>query len=182
MLIALTGTPGVGKTSISNLLSNKGYEVIFLNELVNKKGIFIGIDKKRDSKIVNIEELNSFIKNNYSSKNYVIIDGHLSHHLKCIDKIIILRCHPNDLKKRLLKKGWNKEKIKENIEAEILDIIFCESIKNHKENNIFEINTTEKKIEHVTSEIVEIIENDFIENKKYKIGKIDWSEEIFKKF
>ena len=55
MIIALTGTPGTGKTSISNILQKKGFKIIDLNEIACEKGFLIGRDEKRDSNIVDIE-------------------------------------------------------------------------------------------------------------------------------
>ena len=181
MIIALTGTPGIGKTSVSKILE-KTYCVIDLNKIATDKNFIIGIDKDRDSKIVDIEKLNDFINKSNNKKEIVFIEGHISHLLKSIDKVIILRCNPNELRKRLSQKGWKKEKIKENIEAEILDIILCETVDIHPNKKIFEIDTTNKSIIDVALLIKEIIQSGFRDVKSYNIGNIDWSEEILKKF
>jgi adenylate kinase len=180
MIIALTGTPGTGKTSIAEVLIKNGFIVIDLNKIACDKNFLIGKDSKRDSNIVDIEKLNKYVLGNYSSKEIIILEGHLSHLLNTVDKIIILRCHPKLLKKNLLKKGWTKEKISENLEAEILDVILCESVELHKEENIFEINVSNKKIQETADLIIDLIKNKFKKMKKYKIGQIDWSEEILK--
>jgi len=182
MIISLTGTPGTGKTSISRLLKEKGFDVVDFNKVAIENNFLMGKDKKRDSFIVNIKKFNKYVKENYSQKNIVFIEGHLSHLLESVDKVIILRCHPDELTKNLVKKGWNKKKIKENIDAEILDVILCEAIDLHKPKNIFEINTTGKSINDVFSSVTEILENKFKAMIKYNIGKIDWSEEILKDF
>ena len=182
MLIALTGTPGTGKTSVSKILKENGFKVIDLNRVACKKDFLLGRDEKRDSVIVDVEKFNEHVNKNYSGKDFVFIEGHLSHLLKSVDKVIILRCHPDKLKKNLSKKGWKEEKIKENLEAEILDIILCETVEIHPEKNIFEIDSTSKSADSVASSIMEIIENKFKIIKKFNIGKIDWSEEIFKCF
>ena len=180
MIIALTGTPGTGKTSVSKILIKNGYEVIDLNNIANENNFILANDKIRNSKIVDIKKLDSFIKKNYYDKELIFIEGHLSHLLKSVDKVIILRCHPDKLKINLGIKNWNEKKVKENIEAEILDIILCESIDIHPENNIFEIDTSKITVNEVANKILNIIKNHFKNIKKYKIGKIDWSEEILK--
>jgi adenylate kinase len=182
MIIALTGTPGTGKTSVSKLLIKKGINVIDLNKLAIKNDFIDGIDEIRNSKIIDIKKLNDYIYKNYSKEDLIIFEGHLSHLLSCIDKVILLRCHPKKLRINLNKKGWNEKKIRENLEAEILDIILCEAIDLHSKNNIFEIDVTNMNINSTASLITEIIENKFKNMKKYKIGKIDWSEEILKGF
>ncbi len=182
MIIAITGTPGTGKTSVSKILIRNGYEIIDLNKIACQKDFIISNDEIRDSKIVDIEKLNDYIFNNYKKKDLIIVEGHLSHLLNCVEKVIVLRCHPDKLKINLSKKKWNEKKIKENVEAEILDIILSETVENHKEKSIFEINTTDLSIDVTANLIIEIIKNKFKNMKKYKIGKIDWSEEILKDF
>ena len=182
MLIALTGTPGTGKTYASNVLQENGFEVGDLNKIAVDNNFLIGTDEKRKSRIIDIDRLNEYVKENYKKKDIVFIEGHLSHLLKSADKVIILRCHPEVLKKRLSKKRWKKEKIKENIEAEILDIILCETVEIHTEKNVFEIDTTTRSTNNLVSLIMEIIKNKFRHMKKYNIGKVDWSEEILKDF
>ncbi len=180
MLVALSGTPGTGKTAVSNLLQKKGYLVISLNELAIKNDFISGIDKKRNSKILDIKRLNEYIHKNYASGDLVFIEGHAAHFLNSAEKVIILRCHPEKLKKRLEKKGWNAEKIKENIEAEALDVILCEAVEYFPEDSIFEIDTSNKTILSIVGSIAEIIKSNFEPIKKYNIGKIDWSGEILK--
>jgi len=182
MLIALTGTPGTGKTAVSYVLQEKGFKNVDLNRVATEEGFLAGFDKKRASKIIDIDRLNDYVKKRYITKDVVFLVGHISHLLKNVDKVIVLRCHPDELKKRLSKKKWAEEKIKENLEAEILDIILCESVDTHSEQNVFEIDTTSLSINNVASSIIDIISNNFKYIEKYKIGKIDWSEEILKDF
>jgi adenylate kinase len=182
MIIAITGTPGTGKSFVSTVLRENGYDIVDLNKVATEKDFVIGLDEKRNSKIINIDKLNKYVKENYAKKDIVFVEGHLSHLLKSADKVIVLRCHPDTLKKRLAKKGWKAEKINENLEAETLDVILCEATDIHSKKNIFEINTTDKSIDDVASSVMEIISNKFKPMKKYKIGYIDWSEEVLKDF
>jgi len=182
MITALSGTPGTGKSSVSILLQNEGYNVVSLNELAVDKKFIVGIDNERNSKIVDIDGLDDYIKNNLIIKDIIFIEGHSAHLLKTVDKVIILRCHPSKLKKRLEEKGWNQVKIKENVEAETIDVILCEAVEIHSAENIFEIDTTNKQVENVASAVIGIVKNNFEPMKKYNIGKIDWSEEILKDY
>jgi len=181
MIIALTGTPGTGKTSVSKVLEET-YFVIDLNKLATDKCFIIGVDDDRNSKIVDTDRLDDYINKSISKKDIVFVEGHLSHLLKSVDKVIILRCNPDELRKRLSCKGWNKDKIKENLEAEILDVILCETVDIHSDKNIFEIDTTKKSVIDVAFLIEGIIKSGFRNVKSYNIGNIDWSEEILKRF
>lgn len=182
MIIAITGTPGTGKTSVAKKLVSKGYIVLDLNRIACENDFLLGRDEKRKSNIVDIDKLNLFIKKNYSKFDIVFVEGHLSHLLKCIDKLIVLRLEPSQLEKYLKKKKWNEKKIKENLESEILDIVLCESVEIHSEDNIAELNVTNKSVDEIVSIIIDLVKDGFKNLKKYKIGNIDWSEEILKDF
>ena len=182
MLVALTGTPGTGKTSVSYVLQNEGFSIVDLNKVAVEESFIVGVDKERDSKIIDLDRLNDYVKSRYKSKDVVFLVGHVSHLLKDVDKAIVLRCHPDELRRRLSEKKWVEKKIKENLEAEVLDIILCESLEVHSKRNVFEIDTTGLSTDAVASCIIEIVGEDFKTMEKYKIGKIDWSEEILKDF
>lgn len=181
MIISLTGTPGTGKTSVSEKLEKKGYKVVNLNNLCKEKNFFEGFDQKRDSKIINIEKLDDYISENLSVGETSILDSHISHLLKSVDKVFLLRCHPNELENRLKQKKWKKEKVEENLEAEILDIILCETLDMHDKKSVFEVDTTKKGISEVSEIIVDKIKNNFKTNSLYEPGHIDWSEELLKR-
>ncbi len=180
MIIAITGTPGTGKTTVVSILEKKGFIVVDLKQVTFDNNFIIGFDKKRASNIVDIKKLDNYIKNKFNTQDIVFVEGHIAHLLTCIDKIIILRLHPSKLKKILKNRNWDEEKIRENIEAEILDVILTEAVDIHTENKCFEINGTKQSINDIVESILEIINNKFKNIKKYKIGKIDWSDEILK--
>ncbi len=182
MLVALTGTPGTGKTTVASLLRQKGYIVYNLNEVAFANNFILGIDKKRQSKILDIPRINQYIQKTYTTTDLIIFEGLATHLVKSMKQIIILRCHPEELTRRLLQKHWSWEKIKENVEAEILDIILCEATELHSESHIFEIDTTQLPPEGCAQAIIQIMNNKFKPIKKYMIGNIDWSEEILKDF
>jgi adenylate kinase len=180
MRVALTGTPGTGKSAVATVLEKHGYTIVRLNELARKNTCIDGIDKKRHSQLVDMDKLDRFIKKNFTTDALVFFEGHIGHLLKTMDKVVILRCHPKQLKKRLMKKKWSTKKIMENVEAEIIDVILCEAVEQHSAKNIFEVDTTRKAIEEVAASIMEIVKKNFQQTKPYTIGQIDWSEEIFK--
>lgn len=106
----------------------------------------------------------------------VFLDGHLSHLLPT-EAAIILRCEPNKLRERLREKRYSKDKIEENVEAEILDVVLIEAVGLHKK--VFEINTTNLSVIEACSCVISIIKG---HTKKYSVGRIDWSKEILKKY
>jgi len=160
MLVALTGTPGTGKSSVAKILRKKGYKVIALNRVILKRKLIKGFDKKRKSWIVDIKKAERYLKEvEKKNKNKIIvIDSHISHLLN-VDFAIILRCSPEELEKRLKKKRWPKQKIIENVEAEIIDVIPVEAEENLGKENIVEIDTTRKKPEEIAKQVEIILKN-----------------------
>lgn len=147
MKIALTGTPGTGKTEVAKLLSKKtGWPIIELNKLAEEKGLFCGYDRKRRTKIVDIEK----IKPEVAGLKDVILESHYAHEVQN-DLTVVLRCEIEQLKRRLLKKGWPKNKIQENIQAEIFGICKEEAV--DLKRKILEIDTTGKSPEEVAVKI-----------------------------
>ena len=118
---ALTGTPGTGKTSISKQLNKK---ILHLSDLYSEAS-----EGKNSTGewLIDLEKLNGIV--NKSNGSSLIIEGHLSHTLKNIEQIIVLRCDPNVLRLRLEKRAYSEVKIKENLEAEAIGIIYSEALK-----------------------------------------------------
>ena len=181
MIIALTGTPGTGKTSIASIL-NKKYEIetLHIHSFAKQENIIDDFDVKRKSDIIDIEILNDKIKKNVNQDSLIVLDGHLSHLLSCPSKVIVLRCNPIILETRLKTKEWNKEKIRENIEAEILDLIETEAVELHSIDNVVEIDTSNYSINEIAKIIHEMIKSNFSDKAKFSPGTIDWSEMLLK--
>ncbi|AEA46316.1 adenylate kinase family protein [Archaeoglobus veneficus] len=164
MIVALTGTPGVGKTTVADILRARGYRIESVNELAEKYDCVIG--EEDDSKIVDIEELAEKLE--FPDNELVILEGHLAHLLNP-DVAIVLRCNPLILKDRLQSKGWSEEKVLENVEAELIDAILVEAMDECSE--VYEIDTTDLNPEEVARVVEMILKG---EGDRYRPGKIDW--------
>ncbi len=166
MIIAVTGTPGVGKTTVSKLLARKlGYEYVSLRHYVMERGIG---EMKGDELEVEVDELAYNFERDFAGKN-VVADGHLSHFLKA-DLVVVLRAHPKLVGERLKGRGYSKEKIGENVEAELVDVILVEALEENE--NVIEVDTTGKTPEEVVDEIIGLIQKGI----KRRVGVVDWSE------
>lgn len=170
MLVAITGTPGVGKSSACRTLAERGHRVLALNREAEERGLVLGRDDTREAAIIDTDRLNEFVKS--LQDDLVFLDGHLSHLLD-VDISIVLRCNPNVLRQRLASLGWNERKIAENVEAEAIDVILVESLESHPET--FEVDTTEKEPKRVTEDILSVVDG---KASDLRAGSVDWSEVI----
>jgi adenylate kinase len=177
MLIGLTGTPGTGKTSVSRFLEKKRHwKVIHLNDMIKEEHLYTEIDEKRDAAIADMELIRERLAEiiNRKDNEVIILESHLAHYIA--DIIIILRACPPELKMRLKTRGYSEEKIRENIEAEALDVILVEAFEWCKQ--VFEIDTTGKSIEETGQDIEKIVDHILSGNEEelsdYEPGSIDW--------
>lgn len=140
--IAITGTPGTGKTTLAKKLAkNLNYHYIDVTKLISSNKLAEGYDMQRATKIVDAKKLNRFLINcikqlkKQNKIKGIIIDSHLSHYLprKYVDFCIVTKCGIKELNKRLKKKKFHKSKIQENLQAEIFDVCRNEAMeRKHK--------------------------------------------------
>ncbi len=161
MILLLTGTPGTGKTTISSLLADKlEARLVAVNHLVEQKHLYTGLEPEKHYKIVDIpallEEMNDISQVYLDNEDWLIFEGHLSHYYPEADLTVVLRTSPPVLRERLQKRRWKPEKVKENLEAEALDICAWEASDIHG-TEAQEIDTTNKTPLEVVNSIMKII-------------------------
>jgi adenylate kinase len=161
MIIVITGTPGTGKTKVSQILSKRiKANVIGVSEFVKKQKLYEHYDLELRTYVVDEKKLSKELEKHIKEKfkgNNVIVDGHLSHYLRkgFVDICIVLRCSIAELNKRLLKRKYSKAKIKENLESEIFDI--CEEEARESQKLVIAIDTSNKSPTVTVNEAYEII-------------------------
>jgi adenylate kinase len=157
---------------VARLLSRRlGLELIDLNALARRAAC--GYDAERESVEVDVERLFQVVRP--LAKGDVVIEGHLAHLLPFTGAVVVvLRCSPAELERRLRRRGFPERKIRENLEAEALDVCLVESLQIH--SDVYEVDTTMLKAEQVAARIERILAG---EGEDFRPGKIDWSEEFF---
>ncbi len=171
MKIAITGTPGVGKTSICKAL---GIDFTDLNSLIAAEGFYTAVDN--GTLIADLDKLEEYV----TRAEPLLIESHLAH-LLMPDVAIVLRTNPLLLADRLKQKGFAAEKIAENVDAETLDVILIEAVELCE--TVYELDTSEKSKEEVASLVREIIDVETAGESGrrdalraiYKPGSVDWS-------
>ncbi|WNY26815.1 adenylate kinase family protein [Methanolapillus ohkumae] len=181
LTIALTGTPGTGKTQVAKLLEAEGYQVLHLTEFICSCKIPVERDDERDCNIVDMDSLeesffeyqkekrhdfenkiqnmslsdDEFIQHTKQPKNLpvLLVESHLAHCL--CDLAVVLRSHPAVLKERLDGRGYSEKKVQENVLSEAIDIILCDCFDYCR--RVYEIDNSSQKISDTVSCVKELI-------------------------
>ncbi|MFC3958402.1 adenylate kinase family protein [Halovivax cerinus] len=181
MRIAVTGTPGTGKTSATELLpdrfGDRGVDlgsvatdgeiraelssgrnrlstdgVCHLNDLLESESLYTDVDEDRDSVIADLDALEAAV----DDRAPLVVESHLSHHLQA-DRVVVLRCEPTELERRLRDRGESAAKARENAESEALDVILAEAVEIHGRDAVYEIDTTDIDPVSVADRIADVV-------------------------
>ena len=90
MMCGITGTPGTGKSMVADELARRGHTVVHITDIVQP--YVIGDDDKRDTQVIDVDRL----VNEFEPVDG-FVEGHFAHLLPC-DRIVVLRCRPDELK------------------------------------------------------------------------------------
>ncbi len=185
-IIVISGSPGTGKSEISKkILDLINSKLLSLNELIISKNFILKHDDKRETQVADFKKLIPFILDTIKiyrkeEVQVLVIESHFSDIVpnKYIDCAFVLRCEPHILYERLKNRGYKEEKIRENVQAEILASCTSYFIQKKFKGPLLEIDTSHENSDHIAKVIIDIIEyNKDVE--KYKFGKIDWLEKLF---
>jgi adenylate kinase len=139
MRLALTGTPGTGKTTVAGYLDTD-LPVIDVNRRIEAADLTAGVDADRGSWIADL----AAVRDRFADLDDVVLESHLAHRLPA-DRVVVLRCAPAALDARLRERGEPAAKAAENAEAEALDLLLAEAVAEHGEGNVYEIDTTDRE-------------------------------------
>ena len=172
--IVIGGTPGTGKTKIAKIIGSRlTVETVSLGELAEKEGCISAQDKARNTGIINEDCLVEAILDIVDDKSKrVVIEGHYVDLVPndSVEIAVVLRTHPETLRERLRERGYSKEKVNENIEAEVLGVCQLDALDAFGEEKVYEIDTTDLTPNEVASQIEELLKTDTTPT------RIDWME------
>ena len=151
-MFLLTGTPGVGKSTIADLLEKKGYTITRAKDTVEKFVLEGSDDEPCDEISVDVDAWAAHFKTREG-----IVEGHFSHFIPGAEGVIVLRCNPEILVERLRARGYKEEKLRENGEAEALDVILIETFDLYHEDKIYEIDVSSLSPEEVVAQVEHVL-------------------------
>ena len=167
-VIALTGSPGTGKSTLASRLRKEGVTIITLEEAADSVDALSQFEELRKVEISKLTEWK------WEGNSHCVIDGHLSHHCP-IDAVIVLRCNPLELRNRLEQRtGYGPDKIESNVEWELISGVWAELVALHPHTNVIEIDTTEHDVSMDT--VLDFILNDMPSPsvEEFISDSIDW--------
>ena len=188
MKVAVTGTPGTGKTTAverveANLdamdlntvdfdavdLNTVDFDVVHLNDVIREEGLYEGRDEARGSLVADLDAVGEYLEQ-YES---CLVESHLAHHFDA-DRVVVLRCHPDELRRRLHERDEPDAKIEENAESEALDVVLAETVDRHGMDRVYELDTTDQSPEEVAAEIGSVLADE----RGPRAGIVDFTDAI----
>ncbi len=154
MRVAVTGTPGVGKTTAVEA-ADLELAVVHLNDIIREAGLATGEDEARGSLLADLDA----VRERFAGREDLLVESHLAHHLEA-DRVVVLRCHPAELRERLLDRGEPPATAAENAEAEALDVVLSAAVEAHGLDSVYEVDTTDRSPAAVAGEIEAVVAGD----------------------
>ena len=166
MSIVITGNPGVGKHTITQLISDKmKLSIIDINKIAKDSELF---EKNSDVNDVDVEMLEKILESKISENNIIV--GHLAPYVlkkNQVKMVIVLRRSPYDLISVYEDRKYPDKKIRDNTGSEILGIIANDAMDKFQEKT-FQINVSEKTVAEMLEKIMSVIMN------KKGNEEVDW--------
>ncbi len=174
-VIIISGTPGVGKSTVSKQLSSiLSCGLVSVGDLVKDEGLYTQVDRKRDTLVADMNRVSKRVSNVVSvSSGTLIVEGHYAVDVvpaETVRLVFVLRRDPEELRGILGKRGYGDEKVRENVAAEILDVCLYDAVNRCGVEKVCEVNVTGKAVDEVVDEIQQVLQG----KKKRRIGIVDW--------
>ncbi|KZV47198.1 Adenylate kinase isoenzyme [Dorcoceras hygrometricum] len=133
--ILITGTPGTGKTTTSAALAEAiNFRHIDIGDLVKEKNLHDGWDDQFDCYVINedlvCDELENLMEEGGNIVDYHGCDFFPEH---WFDRVVVLQTENAVLYDRLTKRGYTGQKLSNNIECEIFQVLLEEAKESYSE-------------------------------------------------
>lgn len=162
--IVICGTPGTGKSSIIDKLRSKLPDATYINlsKFAIENACTDGFDARLESHIIDDEKLADKLEPLLDSSRLNILESiHVDHFdSEIVDKVFVVRTDTTRLFDRLQARGYNQDKVTNNVEAEIFQQIYDEAIADFGMGSVIELkNNDDSDLEENVSLICREISN-----------------------
>ncbi|KAJ1964068.1 factor activating pos9 [Dipsacomyces acuminosporus] len=151
--ILITGTPGTGKTTTAEMVAlAAGLKAITVGDLIKERSLHDGYNEEFDTYWLNedkvVDEMEDMV-----ADGGMCIDFHTCGFFpeRWFDLVVVLRATTDKVYDRLESRGYKQNKVAENVECEIMQVVLDEARESYKDEIIMELqsNTVEDMEENV---------------------------------
>ncbi|KAJ1834409.1 factor activating pos9 [Coemansia sp. RSA 2703] len=151
--ILITGTPGTGKTTTAEMVALAAdLKKITVGDLVKERKLHDGYNEDMDTYWLNEDKVVDEMEDMMADGG-VCVDFHTCEFFpeRWFDLVVVLRADTTKVYDRLEARGYKQNKISENVECEIMQVVLDEAKESYKEELILELqsNTVDDMEENV---------------------------------
>ncbi|XP_058680042.1 adenylate kinase isoenzyme 6 [Ammospiza nelsoni] len=159
--VLITGTPGVGKTTLGKeLASRAGLSYVNVGDLAKEGELYEGFDEEYDCPILDedrvVDELEARM-----SEGGVIVDYHGCDFFpeRWFHVVFVLRTDSSCLYDRLHSRGYSGKKLQDNVQCEIFQTLYEEAVLSYKKEIVHQLpSNTPEDLERNLDQIMQWIE------------------------
>ncbi|KAM7133166.1 adenylate kinase isoenzyme 6-like [Molossus nigricans] len=158
--ILFNGKSGDGKTTLSKELAPRlGLRYIKVGDLTREGQVYYGYDEKHECPILHEDRVVDELENQMSEDG-VIVDYHSRDFFpeRWFHIVFVLKTGNSVLYKRLETMGYNKKKLKDNVQCEIFQIIYEEELASYKDKIVHQLPSSKPDLEDTINHILKWIE------------------------
>ena len=177
-IIVVTGTPGTGKTTFARMLARHlNAEYLPVGKFITRHHLFRRYDEKRRTKVVDMTKTSRRMRRLIKLSDHTIVvethhpEGIIANDLANV--VFVLRCKPSILMRRLRRKKWSNEKIRENVMAEILDSCYIHARSYYVRRKLVQLDTSHSNVKRS----VRLAEKVLSGGKK-PISRVNWLRDL----
>lgn len=155
--ILLTGTPGVGKTTLGKELSQRtGLKYVNIGELAEEGKLYDGFDEEYNCPILDEDKVVDELEEQMAEGG-VIVDYHGCDLFpeRWFHIVFVLRTDNTQLYTRLENRGYTGKKLQDNVQCEIFQTILEEALEAYQEEIVHQLpSNTPEDMEQNTEQIL----------------------------
>ncbi|XP_051552280.1 adenylate kinase isoenzyme 6-like [Myxocyprinus asiaticus] len=159
--ILLTGTPGVGKTTLGKELAQRtGLTYVNVGDLAQEGQLFDGTDEEYQCPILDEDRVVDELEDKMGDGG-VIIDYHGCDFFpeRWFHIVFVLRTDNTNLYNRLESRGYTGKKLQDNVQCEIFQTIYEEAMEAYKEEIVHQLpSNTPEDLERNLEQIIQWFE------------------------
>lgn len=171
-IVAVLGAPASGKTVFAKKLSERlGCYYVNVNQLSLEKGYIIEKDFERDSYVLDEGKVREELLRILEERGCLIVETITPYAIPkdSVAFVVVVRCRPSVLLKRLRERGYSREKVRENLEYEAIDGPLFDAMELAPEERIIEVDGCEGNLDEELERILKF---------KGSMGRFNWTEDF----